>query len=453
MFDKNDDKEDLDESKLIIDTINSNQPDKGIQENSALPDEHLTQAIIAEDNPATKESAPLLVSSQPVSIKHSNYTSAIISSFVVSTVASIVIAFLFHHSLDGSDSGDIGEIVIENGVLISKTVSASGYFFRLIDILTREITLLDRIRSACSKSPLPEVEQDKAQDKYGVTAGFIVAVAASAITLSTQNFFNGEISHIILKACTTIIEIMSSYLGLGNRIGQAAKNLYLFQSQNRTRGINYSLAIAFGGIIIGGLFLGIAIGLHLLTGGIAMQILSGISLVGSSASASGYIGRLFDFSLGDQSLYHCFKNRNKTDCIKKPNTSWEKSLTWAGVAVGVVLGVAIAVAALHFGIGIPILFFLAGALSHAPAAVMVVSAMTTLVSAFGGLGNRLGQFLDKNKAQSDKAKEKPKNEEKLAESGSLRENNKSHIFFDPSVAQKKPPIQADHYTINNIASS
>lgn len=323
--------------------------------------------------------------------KNSNATHAIAATFVLSVVSYAVFYFLFPKSL----TENIEMSLLEDLMAISQNVSAADYIFRLVDIKFKEITLLDRIRSKMNKTPLTGVERDASLDRCGIIVGFLAAVAISTFILVKNTVFSGPIFNLILKVMNTVVTTVSCYLGLGNRVGQTIKSLHLLQKEGDAKKVNYSLSIALGGIAAV-IFAGLSIAFHFSTGGIPSLIFQTVNLVSSFASASGYIGRIFDALFSDRSFVQVIKDI-KNDKEIKASWNWEKKLTVVGVILGFALAAALIVAVTH-GAGLVLLAGIglhAATTSTACTSFLMLSASAMLVSRVGGLFNRLGQFLDK----------------------------------------------------------
>lgn len=354
--------------------------------------------------------------------RYNNYTLSVLFSTLVG-IAIIVPALLMH----GLDVGLLPEWVIDAvyfvfGVsFVSRLVSGSSYVFSLLDRLTNEVTPIDFILSKFKKKkPIksenikvdkPSVPTSKIaviQKNFnahrgqfvGNSIGFIFGTILSVITLILRAVTPAIINNVISSAFYLINHI-SNFSGLFNRLGRVADYFHKSPKKNKDRfcrkNVNYAIGVILGAIA-GAILIAVILSVAGITsamtlgGAVPMWLSIGLLVIGtisSGASAGGYVGRCIDFLIGKRTVVHAVADT----VTKAPQTaSWrdrlncEYSGTVIGVTVGIILAtvlIAAGVASLpFFGLGLPKLF-----------AGMIL--MAACVSQCGGLGNRLGNMLDK----------------------------------------------------------
>lgn len=365
----------------------------------------------------------------PTDKRYNNYTTSILVSTLVG-VAIIIPALLLHAlNLGSLPSWLIDLVSAVFGIsFVSRLVSGSSYAAQIIDRLAQENTLLDVIFTKLNlkKNDLKNEPQDKKQlinkikptaaeirkNKYfgqfvGNTIGFISATAFAVTTLClravTPTIINGFIS-----SAFYLINHISNFSGLFNRSGRAIdflrkdtnkedKTTQQKKGRLRRHRVNYVLGVLLGAVVAAILIavilsvVGITSAMSL-GGAVPIWLSLGLLVIGTvstGASAGGYIGRCFDFLLGKRTLIHAVSDIPKREQPKttiKDRVCYENGGTVIGVGLGITLATILIVAGVaslpFFGLGLPKLF----------AGIILMSAC---VSQCGGLGNRIGQMLDK----------------------------------------------------------
>jgi hypothetical protein len=318
--------------------------------------------------------------------KQNNYSLAIILSLLGGAALFLSLHFLFHAFglPTGAANWLIDLIMSYNGVdFVGKIISGNGYVFQLVDRITNGTTLIDKLRGRPNESKT----FDRIKAEPATFIGLALGLVAGGVIFTLICVYQLTPLRNLVKFTQGLGKVLSclwqlsTYGGLGNRLG-AAIDVLRGAAKNKTDGeknnnINYALGVLFG------LGVGIALAIVLIcTNGTALPFLLGaFGAVSSSASASGYIGRMFDFILGDQNIISFFRAK-----IYSTTTSRERIGTTIGLAIGVTLGIILIAAGAatlpFFGLGTGKL--LAGILL-----------LTTCISSGGGLGNRLGHFFDR----------------------------------------------------------
>lgn len=244
---------------------------------------------------------------------------------------------------------------------ISPFVSGMGYKGKLLD-----------------KTQSAEDSAKTAGETIGLVVGVTAALTVSILALIFHEVLPfGSVLGEFLGTFMLFVMNASLFMGLCSRSGRVADYFrHAFQKEKplRQERVNYVLAISVG------IFIGVAIvAVTLATGG-AMGALAAIACVSSCASASGYIGICFDVVLGKRTLADAMFDSKSNDA----STIWDrlKSPEAIGTLIGVGIGIVIAISIISCGVSIPIIGggLLAG---------------ISMVSAAGGLGNRLGHLFTK----------------------------------------------------------
>lgn len=321
--------------------------------------------------------------------KHTNYSLAILAS---AGMGSLLFSFaLGMHDVNLSSTLSCWLLGLESTLLTSQAVSGNGYFSQFIDKISGEGTLVELKSLFGQKNSFSKRLTKRLKSLFqdytfiGLGLGLLSAIAITVIQFLLHSFapFTGYFS--FLREPMLLIGNMSSNGGLGNRLGRAAKNLKEKEQKDK----NYAYSIVCG--VLGGLVLtAVTLGAHFVTGGILPLVLTGVSLIGGSASAAGYLGRVCDFICQHRPVHQVIKEKlcdkeNKGTQLKL-NKSRENILTSIGVVLGIALGIGLICAGIMtlplFGIGLP--KTLAG-----------ICLLSTCISGLGGLGNRIGHALDK----------------------------------------------------------
>lgn len=365
----------------------------------------------------------------PTDKRYNNYTISILVTTLVG-VGIIIPALIMHAlSLGALSTWLIDLVSVVFGIsFVSRFVSGSSYFAQLIDRLTQEYTILDvvftklNLKKTNLKNDLQDKQHlinrntqtanEKRKSKYfgqfiGNTLGFIIATTLGVVTLClravTPTIINGFISSAFF-----LINHISNFSGLFNRSGRAIDFFRkdLNKKDNITKEkkgifrrhrVNYVIGVLLGAVAAAVLItvilsvVGITSAMSL-GGAVPIWLSLGLLVVGTvstGASAGGYIGRCFDFILGKRTLVHAavdITQKEKPTNTIKDRICYEHVGTVIGVGLGITLATILIVAGVaslpFFGLGLPKLF-----------AGMIL--MTACVSQCAGLGNRLGQMLDK----------------------------------------------------------
>lgn len=296
-------------------------------------------------------------------------------------------AIVYLHALDTEAlSGYLFDIAYgsETFLFISQMISGNGYFFQFIDRISKERTLFEKIAEQFKQTqeenaPLLERQLNsslrrkratkKAKTSFiGLSIGLLGAVALSVadILLNVSLPFTG------LGAAFSIMIMFIGNLslcgGLGNRTGHTVG---FFQDPDPFHAKEFYYTCG----VLTGLFLGFALtvaavayfGLGLITGGALPAITFVVTMFGGSASASGYVGRIFD-------------------AIRKKSFNKEQTFN----TVGVILG--LATFAVLFTLGLATLPLFGAGL---PKLILSYMLLVTCISCGGGLG-RIGYAFDRN---------------------------------------------------------
>lgn len=365
-------------------------------------------------------------------LKTNNYSISILLTLLGSVGLTVAITLL--HALD---LGGLSEWLLdltygsEAFLFISQMISGDGYLFQFVDKLTENKTIFEKIGEQIRQVQvnntycnIPTKQESFLKRLFtdntfiGLTVGVLSAVGLTAaeVILHVATPF-GSLGT-VLSHTVMLVSNLSLCGGLGNRTGRASGYFKNATDTFRSKDVNYALSIA-GGILVGVTVVALVIGLlgvTAISGGSALPvILFAASVIGGCASASGYIGRLFDFILGNRTIVGAIKDEIELKEISKSSAkanqpqpkpepiknrvNKENVLTAVGIGIGIVIGVTLIVAGLitlpFFGAGLPKLV----------AGFIVV---TTCISAGGGLGNRLGFALDRKSWKFWEWSKKPK---------------------------------------------
>ena len=305
----------------------------------------------------------------------------------------------------------------------SQMVSGVGYINAAIDNVvaktdsrdeetTREgITLFDWMQNRRQRFSFGKNIRSAFKDSQfvGIVVGVIGAIALTA----TMTAFHISPIHSFGSVISTMIAFIgnvSTFAGLGNRIG-AVINYAAKEKKN----LNYTIGITCGiiaGIILGALVVGLIGTTSAMTFGGAVPAWAGAGLfvasaIGTSASAGSYIGRICDLMFGsDRSLVGVIRDAKSSESTESmsdaaqasPRPSFVKRFfgklfkTRQGrfAIAGVVTGIVIA--SILIATGLATLPFLGLGLPKLAAGIFV---MSLCISAFGGLGYRVGTMAEK----------------------------------------------------------
>ncbi|MGB6977464.1 MAG: hypothetical protein WBE18_08445 [Gammaproteobacteria bacterium] len=332
-------------------------------------------------------------------------------------------------------------------LLTSRLVSGNGYLHMLFDRLAGDKTLFDRFSNSLELQDLknphtpPESFGQRLKKLFktdfqfdGLWIGLVCAIALTVVqvvfhvSVPYDNVFSsfiGQNADTIISHSIMVLGNLSLFCGLGNRLGRTAdyiKNSRALNqaenvSQNKTKrqrfselfglkDVHYTLSIIFG--FLAGVALTIAIittvsSAAFMTGGLLGVFIFGLTVISSSASASGYIGRIVDvlfvpytYKRGKDTdkrgedtelLLKEDKSKNVVPQLKDRIRKIESILTMVGVGIGIGVTILLLVTTTA-----TLLFPFVGGLALLPT-ILLVTALS--VSAFGGLGNRIGHMLDK----------------------------------------------------------
>ncbi|MDX2164007.1 MAG: hypothetical protein SFW07_01155 [Gammaproteobacteria bacterium] len=328
--------------------------------------------------------------------RYNNYSLAIILSFLAGIAITLVLLLTAHSAL-GEMPQWLYELLcaIFGMVSVSQIVSGSGYSSTGFDILTNgDVTLVQ----VAEKALIPSTKKisflnfmsERKMEFVGLLIGFLVALALT-IALAVKKA--ADIFASLFPVVGTIVFFLtnvSAISGLCSRLGRCSDYFRANGKGLRGRNVNYVLAVLAGaviGIILASVFIGVAGVTSVMTAGGAIPLWFGgavffITTVSSCASASGYIGRAVDFFLGQRILG---MSKSENDRGLKSRVNAERVGTVIGIALGIALGITLIATGLvlvpFFGMGLPV--WAAGLL-----------VMVGLISAMGGLGNRLGYCVD-----------------------------------------------------------
>lgn len=328
--------------------------------------------------------------------RYNNYSLAIISAFVAGLVASLVLLLTAH--------GALGEMptwlyqllcAIFGMVSVSQIVSGAGYSFTGFDIMTNgNVTAVELLEFAVESKPakykILHFMKTRKMEFVGLVIGFLAGLTLTVILAVKKAADVFATALPVVGGIVFFIQNVSAMSGLFSRLGRTADYFRANSKSLRGRNVNYVLSVLIGvgiGIILGSVFLGVAGVTSVMTAGGALPLWFGgalffISTVSVCASSSGYIGRVFDFFLGRRALG---MSKDSTDRGLRSRLNAERIGTIIGITVGLALGITLIATGLVltplFGAGLPL--WAAGIL-----------VMATGVSSMGGLGNRLGYFVD-----------------------------------------------------------
>lgn len=239
-------------------------------------------------------------------------------------------------------------------------------------------------------------------ENIGVTVGVILGGIFAGLALGVFGdhslfpviFQDHSLAANIGGCVFSSISFFSVYGGVNNRIGRGV----IDRSLNAKKvDANYSYGIR-GGLAIGiGITLGVLIFCHLATPVFPLLLVS-FAVIGMCASVSGYVGRVFDHLLGqDTHLIDLLTDKEKRDKVFslshfKERTNGERIGTAVGITIGIVCG---AFLVAHGLLMMP--FFGAGT----PAVVAGILMIAACANIGAGLGNRLGCLFDKEKTPEE----------------------------------------------------
>ena len=372
--------------------------------------------------------------------RYNNYSLAIILSFLAGLTVTLALLLTAHSAL-GEMPPWLYELLcaIFGMVSVSQIVSGAGYFSTELDILTNgDVTFIQVaesiIDSNSKKSSFYNFMAKRKMEFVGLILGLIVALA---LTIALVVKKAASVFVTVFPVVGTIVFFLtnlSAISGLCSRLGRCADYFRKFGSELRGENVNYVVSVLIGaviGIILASVFLGVAGVTSVMTVGGAIPLWFGaavsfITIVSTTASMSGYIGRWFDFLLG-QRLLGVSKDSNDSGLKNRVNA--ERIGTGIGIAIGIGLGATLIATGLAltpmFGMGLPL--WAAGIL-----------VMASSVSAMGGLGNRLGYCIDLLRGvrgDNEHAMEKSKSESSLLDKdGSYPpEANDKPLWNDPTL--------------------
>jgi hypothetical protein len=328
--------------------------------------------------------------------RYNNYSLAILLSFLAGIAVTLALLLTAHGAL-GEMPQWLYELLcaIFGMFSISQIVSGSGYFSTWMDILTNgDVTLIQVAESAIhpnsKTSPFLNFMPKRKMEFVGLILGLIVALA---LTIALVVKKAASVFVTVFPVVGTIVFFLtnlSAISGLCSRLGRCADYFRKFGSELRGENVNYVISVLAGaviGVILASVFLGVGGVTSVMTAGGAIPLWFGaavffITTVSTAASASGYIGRAFDFLLGKRLLG---VSKDSSDLGLLRRASAERIGTVIGITVGVGLGVTLIATGLAltpmFGMGLPLW----------AAGILVMAAS---MSAMGGLGNRLGYVID-----------------------------------------------------------
>ena len=326
-------------------------------------------------------------------------------SYVVSIVLStflaigLVIGLSALHALNRASGSEWLIEISLNFLILSSIVSATGYFGKHIDnVLTNFRKKRFKVENEQSK----KIRKILQADAVGLLLGIITGISFSGFQIARH--IAGDIAKMFwiigagMVACFSMIANISNLAGLGNRIGRVINYFQKYANSKekiwRGKQVNYILSIIAGillGTVISAVTLGVVGITSAMTFGGALPVwvsggLFAVSLISTCASACGYIGRCFDFALGQKTIMATVDDKtNHAESLKNRVTK-ENIATLIGLSLGIVVAVTLLVCGAAtmplFGLGLPKLL----------AGIMILS---TCLSAGGGLGNRIGHACDK----------------------------------------------------------
>ena len=360
--------------------------------------------------------------------RYNNYTLSILFSTLIG-VAVIIPALLMHAlSLGSLPEWLIDFVYTVFGIaFVSRLVSGSSYVFSLLDRLTNEFTLLDFILPKSQKNQIKKTSEKTAKtakiallskqivvktkshlnayrgqfvgNSLGFIFGTIFAVTTLILRAVSPTIING-----VITSAFYLINHISNFSGLFNRLGRTTDYFHKdpkkgepSKSRFCRKNVNYAMGVILGSIasavlITVILFVAGVTSAMSLGGAVPIWLSLGLLVIGTistGASAGGYVGRCIDFFIGKRTIAHAIADTVKN--VPQVKT-WRDRLNceYGGTVIGVAIGITLAIVLIaagvaslpFFGLGLPKLF-----------AGMIL--LTACVSQCGGLGNRLGQMLDK----------------------------------------------------------
>jgi hypothetical protein len=307
---------------------------------------------------------------------NNNYSLSTLLTFVGGAGLAIALLLLNYFSLPPMGAQWLFDLIMayQTFALVGGLVSGNGYFFQWIDRLTKETTLWNRLRHRHYDGTVKSHLKAELSTFIGLSLGLIAGIGIISYTIAKRvPIVNSFVS--AMGAVINVIRSISTYGGLGNRVGQMIDNykrgLFKKDAQNPT----YTFGISAGLLI--GVLLTALIVIH--SGGVALPlvIFSCVAAFSTSASAMGYLGRVGDFMLGHSNIASLKKAANH-----------ERVLTTVGMVVGLTVGIILVAAGAAtlpiFGLGS----------FKLTAGILLIG---TCISAFSGLGNRVGFLLDRCK--------------------------------------------------------
>lgn len=319
--------------------------------------------------------------------KQNNYSLAILLTLIGG--AAIALTFFLLHCFElpsGAASWLIDLIIGFHGVeFVGRLISGNGYFFQFIDRLTDSTTLVDKIQGKSAKRSMLDIIRQEPATFIGLGLGLVVGVVIFALTVA---YHLTLVKHLISVGKWAAIAIgsiftISTYAGLGNRLGASIdiiKNAIQNKSEKPNTNINYAISVC-AGVAIGMVFAFTILGLTIASAGISLPLVfTALGTISTFASSAGYIGRVFDFGLGDKTLISFKPSQFKADLTR------ERIGTAIGVSLGIALGLTLILA------GVATLPFFGFGAAKLVAGVLL---FTSCISTCGGLGNRMGHFFDR----------------------------------------------------------
>ena len=289
--------------------------------------------------------------------------------------------------------------VIYGFVLTSQIVSGVGYVTRPFDI-KHEDKIVPQQYSYGSESPQDKKERKKRLAEFiGLIIGLVFSISATIIILIMRHgskclpFFSIA-SHLpVIGLVVFSVQNISNISGLFSRSGRVIdtfRNTSTWSALFKQERINYALAIIVG-IIIGAALSGTMLGLGMLSCGVLPAIFFVVSTISVCASGAGYVGRVFDFFLGNRTIFgDPAEVKDTFDERMNDEDSMQNILTFVGLLI------ALAVAATLVATGGFALPFLG--LGHGVAGIAFTFA-TSLSSI--GIFNRIGEAIDRKRMQKN----------------------------------------------------
>lgn len=410
------------------------------------------------------------MSETPVRKRYNNYTLAILFGILAGLGVTLALIFSAHLTSELLPEWQYQLLCsIYAALSVSQVVSGTGYLFTGFDILFNEKTVVDAAqeihRKEYFKKKFLDFVMKRKWEFIGLIIGIALALALTAFLLIKQigglfvKFIPGVGGIISLVMNVSVIAGFFSRMGrcIDHRRNNngSENNSKFFRGEN----INYVLSVLIGaaiGALIGGLLLGfVGVTTVMTAGGATPLWLAAIVFLGgtvsSCASASGYIGRAFDFFLGKRVIGMKREElESPVEGIKKRMNA-EKVGTLIGISCGIALGLTLILTGLaassFFGLGLPV----------AAAGVLI---MVSCISGLGGLGNRVGAFLTKlNKKEAPPIEpiEPPQKPLTLVEANQAEKNHQHSpgtgrtrsltLFGKPP--EEKTQVQEQHFNQQN----